>query len=195
MRLRYPGVLTQRLNRQYGRRESSFMIQAFSSVRPLFRLHCVLCQLWVFCLCGLVFLSSCQVKEERRASHNDTSAQDDGAEPHPEVTLEELRQLVEGNTILLLDVRPQLFYDIGHIPSSKSLPNERFETAFQRLKPSLDQAISAHKKVILYCSGSYCTDSTEVAGKLSQAGYRTIHTFKGGWEEWKSAGLAEESIY
>lgn len=97
-------------------------------------------------------------------------------------------QLQGQNRAFLVDVRPALFYNLGHIPGAISLPKRSFKTLFPSAKAELDAALSAGKVIVLYCSDLDCPDGRNTALLLAKEGYSTS-VYKGGWKEWKGSGL------
>lgn len=92
------------------------------------------------------------------------------------------RVLVElhNNSIILLDVRPQSEYQLGHIEGAINLPLEELEWQMGKL----DQG----KKVVTYCRGPYCTLSYQAVAKLREAGFQACR-LGDGYPEWKKHGL------
>lgn len=112
----------------------------------------------------------------------------------PSVSIEQVRQLQE-ERVLLIDTRPTLFFEIGHIPGAVSLSNKDFERDFTKLKDQLETLQKAEGKFILYCTSNYCDDSDQAALKLAEKGFLNILLFKGGWQAWEQADLPVESSY
>ena len=89
---------------------------------------------------------------------------------------------------IFLDARDRAFFDLGHIPEARSLPRETFPTDFAAFARQTDK----RQRLIVYCSGEDCDDSTVVAKALARLGFENVAIFKGGWEEWSAAGLPKE---
>ena len=62
-----------------------------------------------------------------------------------EMDIGTLFQLQGENRAFLVDVRPALFYNFGHIPGAISIPKRSFKTLFPSAKAELDAALSAGK--------------------------------------------------
>lgn len=120
------------------------------------------------------------------------------AEPTPsgprgvitEVDLGRLFELRDDDKALLVDVRPASFYARRHIPGAISLPKKAYATEFPLKRPELDAAVKAGKVLVLYCADEDCPDGYAVAKLLAVEGYSSS-LYKGGWREWKQAGLEE----
>jgi rhodanese-related sulfurtransferase len=96
------------------------------------------------------------------------------------VDLAELERLVAEGSVTLLDVRPALEYQQGHIPNARSIPVEELE---QRLAE-----LPRDREVVAYCRGPYCLFSDEAAQLLQVHGFR-VRRFGAGYPEWRAAGL------
>lgn len=93
--------------------------------------------------------------------------------------------------VTFVDARAEDFYLYeGHIPGAISLPVLDFDTAFPKVK---DQLPSPDEEIVCYCSGYGCEESTELAKKLAEEGYRRVYVYTGGWPEWSEAGLPFET--
>ena len=112
------------------------------------------------------------------------------------ITLDELKGLIGKPDALILDARPDLFYEVGHIPSAQNLSKKDFEKDFQRLLPKLNASrLTTHGSpltIVVYCPHPGCDDSEIVADALARLGFGPIRIFKGGWEAWEKAGLPVE---
>jgi rhodanese-related sulfurtransferase len=83
---------------------------------------------------------------------------------------------------LFLDARPYLFYKLGHIPGSFSLPEDQFEAAFAKLEAQLRDSLD----IVVYCSGMGCEASHIVARKLRDKGMPAVVLHEG-WPAWTDA--------
>ena len=83
---------------------------------------------------------------------------------------------------LFLDARPYLFYKLGHIPGSLSLPEDQFDAAFAKLEAPLKDSLD----IVVYCSGMGCEASHIVARKLRDKGMPAVVLHEG-WPAWTDA--------
>jgi rhodanese-related sulfurtransferase len=79
----------------------------------------------------------------------------------------------------LLDARPPVEYQTGHLPGALSVPIEAVEELLASLPDD--------KTIVAYCRGPYCVLADEVLAILSQAGKRTMR-LEEGVTEWQMAG-------
>ncbi|RPJ73944.1 MAG: ArsR family transcriptional regulator, partial [Alphaproteobacteria bacterium] len=99
---------------------------------------------------------------------------------HNAVGLDELERMIESKNVLLMDVRPSVEYEFGHITGAISVPmNELME----QLK-----SISKNKEIIAYCRGPFCVLADEAVKILSEQGYK-VRRLDEGYPEWKMKQL------
>lgn len=92
----------------------------------------------------------------------------------------EMMKLDDGH--IIVDVRRQDEYDIGHIPGAILIPNESIGTERPEELPDLDQII------LIYCRSG--RRSKEAAQKLFDMGYMHIYEF-GGIIDWTGEIVTE----
>ena len=107
--------------------------------------------------------------------------------PAATVGLEEFHSAVDSKSALILDARPSVFFEQGHVPGAYNLARDDFAHDYRDLAKVLQ---AAHDKpIIVYCSGGECHDSRLVANALLSLGFSNVSIFTGGWEAWSAAGL------
>jgi rhodanese-related sulfurtransferase len=107
--------------------------------------------------------------------------------PAETVGLAHFRSVVEARSALILDARPFLFFEQGHVPGALNLARDNFARDYRHLSATLQAA--AGKPIIVYCSGGDCHDSRLVASALLTLGFTDVRVFTGGWEAWSAARL------
>lgn len=103
-----------------------------------------------------------------------------------EIELPALQKMVAEGTkepFVLIDARPVVKYNKGHIPGSISLPKAEFELK-KGMLPA-DKGI----QLIFYCGGYDCPLSHQSAELAKKLGYSNIAVYAAGEPVWKSAGL------
>lgn len=95
------------------------------------------------------------------------------------VSVEELRERLQNGEIILLDVRPQVEYENGHLPGALSLPLAEIK---QKLASLPDD-----KTIVAYCRGPYCVIADDALAVLAANG-RRIARLEEGVLEWQQAG-------
>ena len=106
-------------------------------------------------------------------------AQEESASSNfPRIKAEELKKLIENKApdILVVSNDPQESFDEAHIPGAVSLP------WVTQLKMPVN--IPRNKTLVLYCACAHEEDSSDMAAKLAQFGYRSIKVLEGGILKW-----------
>lgn len=101
----------------------------------------------------------------------------DGLEP---IDAPELLRRLKNGDVTLIDVRPALEYDAGHIEGAHSLP-------LSELKNRLRE-IPKDRPVVAYCRGPYCVLAIDAVEQLRAKGYEA-RRFADGLPMWRVAGL------
>ncbi|TMV46835.1 metalloregulator ArsR/SmtB family transcription factor [Paenibacillus mesophilus] len=91
------------------------------------------------------------------------------------IALEELMERMEKGEVLLLDVRPEDEYAMGHIPGAISIPIEELEKHLASLP--------VHKEIVAYCRGPYCLMSAQAVQILRSKGIQASR-LEEGVHEW-----------
>lgn len=106
----------------------------------------------------------------------------DALEP---VSRDELAVRLHDGGVILLDVRPEDEFALGHLPGALNMPWGMLE---QRLSE-----LPKDQEIVAYCRGPYCILSFETVAVLRAKGYR-VRRLEGGFPEWKAAGLEVEML-
>lgn len=97
-----------------------------------------------------------------------------------------LYQLTQGNAALIFDVRPLIYYKMGHIPGAISFPKENFDKDIAKNEALIKSANKNQKPVVVYCTDLACPDARTVATQLSDRGHN-VAVLQGGYDAWKIA--------
>jgi rhodanese-related sulfurtransferase len=100
-----------------------------------------------------------------------------------QVSADELAERVARGQVVVLDVRPRVEYEAGHIAGALSAPIETFQAQTPKLPPRGD--------VIAYCRGPYCVYADDAVRVLRARGVRA-RRLDVGFPEWRRAGLPVE---
>lgn len=104
------------------------------------------------------------------------------------INLFEAQELYASGEALFIDSRPRDAYRDGHIMGAVSLPYEEAAGNF----PLDVDIFPPDKTLVVYCEGSDCRSSENLALLLQETGVSGVRIFFGGWEEWVRAGLPIE---
>ncbi len=97
-------------------------------------------------------------------------------------------EIVTGNAMVVLDVRPGFSYEEGHLPGALSFPLDEFDQRIDRLLA----LVTKESPVLVYCSGFHCTDSHTFADQLMAMGFSKVLVYGGGFEQWQEMGFEVE---
>src|SRR5262249_26106040 len=92
----------------------------------------------------------------------------------------ELVRRLKDKTVILLDVRPEDEFALGHIPGSRNVPLSQLKRYLVKLDRKAD--------IVAYCRGPYCVMSFEAVATLRKRGFKASR-LEDGLPEWKAAGL------
>ncbi len=92
----------------------------------------------------------------------------------------ELLKRMEDGEVLVLDVRPAVEYQAGHIPSAVSIPINELEGRLAELPQD--------KEIVAYCRGPYCLYAPEAVELLAKSG-RKARRLTIGLPDWRAEGL------
>ena len=99
----------------------------------------------------------------------------------PEVSTQELEEILVTARVPVLDVRSAQEYAIAHIPGSINLWEKELEAVVARYP---DRASS----LVLYCNGPYCGKSKRLSEQLVKMGYTNIRRYQVGLPVWRALG-------
>jgi rhodanese-related sulfurtransferase len=88
----------------------------------------------------------------------------------------DLEELLEAGGAVVIDVRPAIEYESGHLPGA-------MHVTVEDLSHHLDD-LPRDKRIIAYCRGPYCLFADEAVALLKQNGFDAVR-LEGGWPEWK----------
>jgi ArsR family transcriptional regulator len=103
-------------------------------------------------------------------------------ELEPVAAKELLERLRQGDAVIL-DVRPEDEFGLGHLPGALNIPLRHLE---QRLSE-----LPRKQEIVAYCRGPYCVLSFEAVAELRARGFN-VRRLEEGFPEWKAAGLPIE---
>ena len=101
------------------------------------------------------------------------------------ISKEELVQQIDDGAIVVLDVRPAVEYDQGHIVGARSIPIDELERRLTELPPD--------REIVAYCRGPYCVFADEAVSLLVERGYQARRLTEG-LPEWRAAGYPVEVV-
>jgi len=104
----------------------------------------------------------------------------------PEISTEQLQQILANDSEPVLDVRSPLEYAIAHIPGAINIP-ELEVAKIMELYPHGDT------KMILTCNGPFCGKSKRTSEQLVANGYVNVRRYQLGMPVWRALGNTVET--
>ncbi|MFP4102785.1 rhodanese-like domain-containing protein [Coleofasciculus sp.] len=95
-----------------------------------------------------------------------------------EINAQTLKQWLDRQQVMLIDVREPGEYASEHIPGAKLMPLSKLAPG--EVKPETNQ------QVVLYCQSG--NRSKQAAQKFFESGFESVNHLQGGLPSWKSAG-------
>ena len=99
------------------------------------------------------------------------------------VTLNELMTRLREPDLVILDLRPTLEYEQGHIAGARSIPIDELESRLNELPQE--------QEIVAYCRGTYCVFADEAVEFLTAHGYG-VRRMQQGYPDWELAQLPTE---
>ncbi|HET8605264.1 MAG TPA: metalloregulator ArsR/SmtB family transcription factor [Marmoricola sp.] len=99
------------------------------------------------------------------------------------VGTEELLRLVRAGDAVVVDVRPAVEFDAGHLPGARNIPLDELAERIAELP--------GDREVVAYCRGQYCVFAHDAVRLLTAHGLRARRATDG-ILEWRAAGVPVE---
>jgi DNA-binding transcriptional ArsR family regulator len=96
-----------------------------------------------------------------------------------QIAADEVRTRLEAGNIVLLDVRPTIEFDAGHLPGARSIP-------IDELSQRLDE-LPSNTLIVTYCRGPLCVYADQALNLIIASG-RQGARLEAGVAEWQLAG-------
>ncbi|MGO8724489.1 MAG: ArsR/SmtB family transcription factor [Acidimicrobiales bacterium] len=125
---------------------------------------------------GLRTLAESRISEVRQLAEA-FFGEVDGADP---VGVDELLARSKAGEVVVVDVRPRLEFEAGHLPGAISIPLEELSQRISELDP--DTA------VVAYCRGPYCVLAAQAVAKFRATGLHA-ERLASGPPDWRAAGV------
>jgi rhodanese-related sulfurtransferase/DNA-binding transcriptional ArsR family regulator len=136
----------------------------------------------IYCLAGpdvlRLWLSVRRVAERRLPEIRDIAGAFAIAGAGDPIPRAQLATDAAADRIVILDVRPGVEFEEGHIPDALSLP-------WDELVSRLDE-VPRDRPIVAYSRGAYCLLADEAVALLRERGYEASR-LEGGWPEWALA--------
>jgi rhodanese-related sulfurtransferase len=117
----------------------------------------------------------------------------------PEVSTDELRQILASGSAVVLDARPHLEYAMSHIPGARNVAPKPGVSMSMYVSDvaEVEQLVGGDRSrpLILYCNGPFCGKSKRLSEELLAAGFTSVRRYQLGIPVWRAlVGLTEIEI-
>jgi rhodanese-related sulfurtransferase len=99
----------------------------------------------------------------------------------PEISTDELKRILAGGSVPVLDVRSAQEYAIAHIPGSRNF----YEKELEQIVAAFPDPATP---LVFYCNGPYCGKSKRLSEELVKRGYTAIRRYQLGLPVWRALG-------
>lgn len=97
-----------------------------------------------------------------------------------EITRDELADRLRDGSVVVIDVRPTVEFEAGHVAGARSIPLENLAGSIAELPSGLE--------VVAYCRGPFCVFADDAVRALRRR-RRKARRLVEGYPEWRDAGL------
>jgi rhodanese-related sulfurtransferase/DNA-binding MarR family transcriptional regulator len=102
-----------------------------------------------------------------------------GGDADERIDRDSLHEMVAVGEALIVDVRPVVEFEYGHLPDAVSAPLGEL--------PEAAAELPRDRKLVVYCRGTYCQFADDAVAILRRAGFDAVR-LEGGWPEWLMDG-------
>jgi len=121
----------------------------------------------------------------------DASGKPAGAADAPRIPRISIADLIaatkRNDLILVVDVRGEAEFAIGHIPGSLHAPIETILQGQQDVIGTLQAAEKSGAMIVTLCDSELCEKSDQAAEALSKLGYKNVRVLQGGYQAYFDA--------
>jgi rhodanese-related sulfurtransferase len=108
----------------------------------------------------------------------------------PEISTDELRQILGGKSSIVFDVLPSLEFSISHIPGAVNVAQKTgtSKALYVSDVAEIGRILGGDKSkaIVLYCNGAFCGKSKRVSEDLLTAGFTNVRRYQLGMPIWRA---------
>jgi rhodanese-related sulfurtransferase len=116
----------------------------------------------------------------------------DASAKTPEISTQELREILASKTATVLDSRPRAEYAVSHIPGALNVAAKpgMAASAYVSDVAEVGRLLQDRKQtpLVLYCNGPFCGKSKRLSEELAAAGYTNVRRYQLGIPVWRALG-------
>ena len=146
--------------------------------------------LLVFAWVGYVTSSNVEADQENSVPLAHEAVLETPGTGVPEVSTEELQQILVDQSAVVLDTRPYKEWSVSHIPNALNVapkpgvPMALYTSDVAEIGRLLEGDKS--QPLVLYCNGPFCGKSKRVANELLEAEYTNVRRYQLGAPAWRT---------
>jgi rhodanese-related sulfurtransferase len=110
----------------------------------------------------------------------------------PEVSTQEMREILANHSATLFDSRPRAEYAVSHIPGAQNVAAKPGVpmSAYVSDVAEIGRQVQNRKDtpIVLYCNGPFCGKSKRLSEELAAAGYTSVRRYQLGIPVWRALG-------
>jgi rhodanese-related sulfurtransferase len=145
----------------------------------------------VLVLVAVVMLGTGLARGDARATIYQATLQEPNQKT-PEVSTEELRQILADQSAIVFDARPFQECAVSHIPGARNVSAKPGMpmSAYVSDVAEIGRLIGADKSapIVLYCNGPFCGKSKRLSAELAETGYTNVRRYQLGIPVWRALG-------
>jgi rhodanese-related sulfurtransferase len=142
-------------------------------------------------LVAVVMLATGLARGDARATIYQATLQEPNQKT-PEVSTEELRQILADQSALVFDARPFQEYAVSHIPGARNVSAKPGMPMSEYVSDvaEIGRLIGADQStpLVLYCNGPFCGKSKRLSAELAEVGYTHVRRYQLGIPVWRALG-------
>jgi len=116
----------------------------------------------------------------------------DASAKTPEISTQELREILASKSATVLDSRPRAEYAVSHIPGALNVAAKpgMAASAYVSDVAEVGRLLQDRKQtpLVLYCNGPFCGKSKRLSEELAAAGYTSVRRYQLGIPVWRALG-------
>jgi len=120
----------------------------------------------------------------------------DASAKTPEISTQELREILASKSATVLDSRPRAEYAVSHIPGALNVAAKpgMAASAYVSDVAEVGRLLQDRKQtpLVLYCNGPFCGKSKGLSDELAAAGYTSVRRYQLGIPVWRALGGVTE---
>lgn len=108
------------------------------------------------------------------------------------ISSDEAKTKYDSKSAVFIDSRSKEEYSELHIKNALNIPASPESTALQKIKENI-AVLSEPNELVLYCTGTSCGSSEDLAKRLIDIGYKKhLYIIEHGFPEWEEKGYPTE---